>query len=99
MKLTVPIPDYTTLSRRNKSLQVELQGALSKLELKDGLQLAIDSTGLSIYKNSSWHRYKYKGRKHEKAATWRKLHIALDLHSGKVLGMPYSDSKTTQQLF
>ena len=95
MKLSVPMPDYTTLSRRNKSLQIKLKGALSKIELKDGLELAIDSTGLSIYQSSGWHAQKYKGRKHERNASWRKLHIALDLHSGKVLAMQYSDSKVS----
>jgi hypothetical protein len=66
--LTLPVPDHTTLSRRGRTLGVE-----RRAEAGDGLDLAIDSTGLRLTKPV--------GAGHE---GWRKLHIAVDPDTGQI---------------
>jgi len=66
----LPVPDYTTLSRRSKTPSVELP-----INTKDGpVHMIVDSTGLKIYGEGEW-----KVRVHgvSKRRTWRKLHSRL----------------------
>ena len=65
MKVSLPIPDHTTLSRRSKSLKPVLKRRCSP---KQPLHLIVDSTGLSIHG---------EGRKKRRRG-WRKLHIMVD---------------------
>ena len=51
MKVSLPIPDHTTLSRRSKSLKPLLKRRGSS---KQPLQLIVDSTGLSIHGEGPW---------------------------------------------
>lgn len=76
MELALPVPDYTTLSRRSKTLAVKLPK-----RAKGALHIAVDSTGLKIYGEGEW-----KVRKHgySKRRTWRKLHLAVDVESGEI---------------
>jgi hypothetical protein len=60
--LALPVPDHTTLSRRGRTLRLNMGADAGR-----GLDLAIDSTGLRLAKPS--------GAGHE---GWRKLHIAVD---------------------
>ena len=76
MKISLPVPDHSTLPRRGKTLQVELPKKVS-----GGLNLVLDSTGLKIYGEGEW-----KVRKHgySKRRTWRKLHLGADPESGEI---------------
>jgi hypothetical protein len=75
------IPDYSTLSRRQKSLPVEVS---RRLECGENLTVGIDSTGLKVYGEGEW-----KVRKHgsSKRRTWRKLHICMDLDTQEILSV------------
>lgn len=65
------MPDFSTLSRRQKSLTVDIPYRGS-----DGsLHLLIDSTGIKVEGEGEWHSRKYGASKHR---IWRKLHIAID---------------------
>ncbi|UMM07973.1 IS5 family transposase [Gluconobacter frateurii] len=65
------VPDFSTLSRRQKALTVDISYRSS-----DGpLHLLIDSTGIKVEGEGEWHRRKHGGSKHR---IWRKLHIAVD---------------------
>lgn len=66
-----PVPDYTTLCRRQKSLSVDLGGRPSA----GGLHLLVDSTGIKMIGDGEW-----KARKHgvSRRRQWRKVHIAID---------------------
>lgn len=66
-----PVPDYTTLSRRQKALPVTLGGRPSS----GGLHLLVDSTGIKMMGEGEW-----KTRKHGASyrRQWRKLHIGID---------------------
>lgn len=71
MHLRLPVPHYSTLSRRARLLEVNLSATASK----GPLHLVIDSTGLKLYGEGEW-RVRAKGW--TKRRTWRKLHIAMD---------------------
>jgi len=72
MKLDLPCPDHTTLSRRNRTVDVQrnIDG------LPDGpVCIIVDSTGLKVCGQGEWHSRKH-GEKRRKR--WKKLHIGVD---------------------
>jgi len=71
LNLELKTPDYTTISRRTKKLQVSRHRRANR----DPVTLCVDSTGIKIYGEQEWQEEKYalKARK-----SWRKLHIAVD---------------------
>ena len=70
MGLDLQVPDYTTLSKRGRKLEVDLQK-----EEKGIVRILLDSTGLKVYGEGEW-----KVRKHgaSKRRTWKKMHIGID---------------------
>src|SRR5699024_9244091 len=52
MDMDLPVPDYSTLSRRQQTLRVDL-GSGNKPP-KGGCHILIDSTGLKVYGESEW---------------------------------------------
>ncbi|SES15712.1 Transposase DDE domain-containing protein [Sphingobium sp. YR768] len=66
-----PVPHYTTLCRRQKTLPVTLGGRPSS----GGLHLLVDSTGIKMMGEGEW-----KTRKHGASyrRQWRKVHIGID---------------------
>ena len=52
----LPVPNYTTLSRRAQELQV----TLPEMSSGDPIHLVVDSTGVKLYGEGEW-----KVRKHE----------------------------------
>ncbi|MFT8419025.1 MAG: IS5 family transposase [Acetobacter sp.] len=65
------VPDFSTLSRRQKSLTVDIPYRGSEAPL----HLLIDSTGIKVEGEGEWHRRKHGSSKRR---IWRKLHIAID---------------------
>jgi IS5 family transposase len=65
------VPDYTTLCRRRRSLEVELP----RRKKSEPLHLVVDSTGIKVYGEGEW-----KVRQHgwSRRRTWRKLHLGVD---------------------
>lgn len=80
MASDLPIPNYTTLSRRAQTLEV----ALPRLCKAEPLHVVIDSTGLKIYGEGEW-----KTRQHgvSKRRTWRKMHLAVDQATGEIVAV------------
>jgi hypothetical protein len=76
MKINLPVPDHTTLSKRGKELKVNLP---KKANQK--LNIVMDSTGLKIYGEGEW-----KVRQHgvSKRRTWRKLHLGANPEDGEI---------------
>lgn len=72
--LTLPVPDFTTLSRRAGSIAVDLKTRTGKA-ITD---LVVDSTGLKVYGEGEWKVRKHGWGKHR---TWMKLHLVLDAAS------------------
>ena len=76
--LDLPVPDHTTFSRRSANLTVT-----KALSAASGpVNVVIDSTGLKVFGAGEWRREKHGGQGHR---TWRKLHLAVDPDSGKIL--------------
>ncbi|WP_374663499.1 IS5 family transposase [Acinetobacter sp.] len=64
-------PDYSTLYRRQKHIDI----TISYQKSSDGLHLLVDSTGLKFLGESEWKRKKHQP---EYRRQWCKLHIGID---------------------
>lgn len=73
----LPVPNYTTLSRRAQELQVRLPAMCSG----EPVHLVLDSTGVKLYGEGEWkvRRHGYSRRR-----TWRKVHLAMDVKTGQI---------------
>jgi len=80
MQLDVPVPDFSTLSRRGKALPLP---TANKAERSDPIHLVVDSTGLKIFGEGEWLQTKHKTK--AKRKSWRKLHLGLDLATGDII--------------
>jgi IS5 family transposase len=80
MASDLPIPNYSTLSRRQDGLAV----ALPRRTKDEPLHVVIDSTGLKIFGEGEW-----KTRQHgvSKRRTWRKMHLGVDEASGEIVAV------------
>jgi hypothetical protein len=72
MKLALPIPDHTTLSRRTATLDICIN---NKPPSGKPMHLIVDSTGLSVHGEGPWSEHKHGSKKRR---GWRKLHILID---------------------
>jgi len=72
MKLALPIPDHTTLSRRTTTLDIRIK---NKPPSGKPMHLIVDSTGLSVHGEGPWSEHKHGSKKRR---GWRKLHILID---------------------
>ena len=69
--LSWPAPDYSTLSRRQKTIDIQIPHQKSQ----QGLHLLVDSTGIKILGEGEWKRKKHKA---EYRRQWRKINIGID---------------------
>jgi transposase len=65
------VPNFSTLSRRQKTLAVNIPYRGSK----GPLHLLIDSTGIKVEGEGEWHARKHGGSKRR---VWRKIHLGID---------------------
>ena len=80
MQLEIPVPDFSTLSRRRRDLSLPIR---PKVKRANPAHLAVDSTGLKIFCEGEWQQEKHKTK--AKRRSWRKLHLDLDLASGDII--------------
>ncbi|MGA8163420.1 MAG: IS5 family transposase [Waddliaceae bacterium] len=78
MRVFIPIPYYTQICRRAKSLGQDL----CRLSERDITDPVIDSTGLKVYGEGEW---KVRRHGYSKRRTWRKLHLAVCPDSNEIL--------------
>src|SRR6266540_857156 len=76
LKVDLPVPDHSTLSKRSQTLKVRLPRKTS-----EGRHLVLDSTGLKIYGEGEWKVRKHGYSKHR---TWRKLHLGTNPDNGEI---------------
>ena len=83
LELELPAPDHTTLSRRSRTLDVDVARAR-----RDGpIHLIVDSTGLKVFGQGEWAT-----RKHGATGSgWRKLHLGVDA-TGTIVAAELTDS-------
>ena len=77
LQVQLPVPHYSTLSRRARCLELQLSGAAST----GPLHLIIDSTGLKLYGEGEWC---VRAKGWTRRRTWRKLHLSLDAATQQV---------------
>lgn len=87
------VPDYTTLCRRRRALQIELP----RREKSEPLHLVVDSTGIKVYGEGEW---KVRQHGYSRRRTWRKLHLGVDEATGEFVAAVVStnDFKDSQLL-
>jgi Transposase DDE domain len=87
MGIHLRVPDHSTLSKRSKTLKVNLPKKSSGT-----LNIVLDSTGLKIYGEGEW-----KVRKHgySKRRTWRKLHLGGNPDSGEIVAAVLTENSVS----
>lgn len=80
-----PVPDYSTISRRQQTLQVQLP----YLPSHTALDLLVDSTGIKFIGEGEWRRKKH-GAEYRRQS--RKVHLAIDAHSMEVQAIEVIDN-------
>lgn len=87
LQVTLPVPDYSTLCRRARSLRVPLP-----VRARGPVHLVFDSTGLKVFGEGEWKVRQYGWCRRR---TWRKLHIALDPDSGELRAVSCTENAVT----
>ena len=86
LKVSLCVPDHSTLSRRAMNLTSISKGC----RLPAGpVHLLIDSTGLKVYGAGEWLQEKHGARARR---TWRKLHLAVDADTGMVMASTLTEN-------
>ncbi|SDL90633.1 Transposase DDE domain-containing protein [Paracoccus chinensis] len=81
-----PVPDYSTLCRRQKTLAVQIL-----YRRVDGpLNLLVDSTGIKFLGDGEW-----QARKHgvQRRRQWRKVHLAMDAATSDIRAVEFTPSR------
>jgi hypothetical protein len=68
LRLALPVPDFSTLSRRQRALEVRLP----KRAPRGPLHLVVDATGLKVYGEGEWKVRQHGWTRHR---TWLKVHL------------------------
>ena len=76
LKMGLPVPDYSTLCRRAKTLTVALPTTAH-----GPIHAVLDSTGLKIFGEGEW---KVRQHGYSKRRTWLKLHVSVDEATGDI---------------
>lgn len=90
LDIDLPVPCYSTLSRRRNSLEVKLPHQSKK----EPIHIVVDSTGIKVYGEGEWkvrqHGYTYR-------RTWRKLHIGLDESTHEIMAAVVTTNNYTDK--
>ncbi len=79
------VPDFSTVSRRQKSLQVQLPYRASAC----ALDLLVDSTGIKFLGEGEWKRKKHGA---EYRRQWRKVHLGIDASTLEIRAIEVTDN-------
>ena len=86
MQLALPIPDYSTVSRRQGALHVPV----AALPQRSPRHIVIDATGLRVYGAGEWRVWKHRiGRRR----MWRKLHLGIDETTKEIVAVELTGSR------
>ncbi|MET6459409.1 IS5 family transposase [Klebsiella pneumoniae] len=77
MNVPLRCPDYTSVSKRAKSVNVSFKTFTQEIA-----HLVIDSTGLKVFGEGEW---KVKKHGQERRRIWRKLHLAVDSNTHEII--------------
>lgn len=79
------VPDFSTLSRRQKTMDLTIPYRGSK----GPLHLLIDSTGIKVEGEGEWHARKHGGPKRR---VWRKIYLGIDEETLEIRAVEVSTS-------
>lgn len=80
-----PVPDFSTLSRRQKTIDMQI----SNRRAPGPLNLLVDSTGIKFLGDGEW-----LARKHgtHRRRQYRKVHLAMDTATGDICAVEFTSS-------
>lgn len=81
-----PVPDYSTLCRRQARIAVQIPYRRSKAPLN----LLIDSTGIRFRGDGEWLARKHGAARRRE---WRKVHLAMDTTTGDIRAIEFTSSR------
>lgn len=80
-----PVPDFSTVSRRQKTLNVVIPYRTGS----EGLHLLVDSTGIKMLGEGEWKRKKHGA---DYRRQWRKVHIGIDAETLEIRAIEVTSS-------
>ena len=98
--LWLPVPCYSTLSRRQNGLKVRLP---RKQKSQEGIHVVVDSTGIKVFGHGEWFLRKYGSKRSQKPRKdpkqWRKIHIGLDEATQEVIAVVTTERHRHDKIF
>lgn len=88
LKVELDVPDYTTLCRRRRSLEV----CLPRRKANEAIHLVVDATGIKVFGEGEW---KVRQHGYSRRRTWRKLHIGVNEATGEIVAAVVSTNNFT----
>lgn len=88
LKVSLPVPDHSTLSRRMSGLKIDLPIKPSAR----ARHIVCDSSGLKVYGEGEW---KIRTHGASKRRTWRKLHLQIDAATGEIVACAASENSVS----
>jgi hypothetical protein len=86
--LSLPVPSYSTLSRRQSGLTVRLP---RKQKAEKGLHVVVDSTGIKVFGHGEWFLRKYRPKEEQKERQnpqlWLKIHLGYNEATHEVVAV------------
>ncbi|BFD47140.1 MAG: hypothetical protein DMENIID0003_11330 [Wolbachia endosymbiont of Sergentomyia squamirostris] len=83
---------YSQASRRFKKLNIKINDCRIDKNNMEDIEIAIDSTGISIYNNTPGHsKENSTDRKYRGYEQTRKLHVMLNINNKKAIAVKYSN--------
>lgn len=86
LRLDLPVPDYSTISSRQRSLKTSLTVSPSSRPR----HVVVDATGLKVYGSGEWHVRKHR---HGRRRAWRKLHLGVDETTKEIVAVEVTPSR------
>jgi len=83
--VSVSVPSYSTLSRRQQRLDIQLP----KRKPGEGVHVVVDSTGVKVFGEGEW---KVRQHGYTRRRTWKKLHVGVDEATGDILAFAVTDN-------
>jgi hypothetical protein len=81
-----PVPDYSTLCRRQKTVTIQIPYRRSG----GPLHLLVDSTGVKMRGDGEWQVRKHGSSRRRQ---WRKVHLAMDTATGDIRAVEFTSSR------
>ena len=81
-----PVPDYSTLCRRQKTMKVQIPYRRAG----GPLNLLVDSTGIKFLGDGEWQARKHGVQGHRQ---WRKVHLAMDTATSDIRAVEFTPSR------